>query len=193
MKNNKKIITVLVILLGLLVGILGLYFYISANSKSGIVDLKNFENKNDWQQYINKQYGFSFKYPKDFTLVDGVLIKIEGTSRERLAIFQKINKKSSINLFFEEQKPDINAKTDSISIVGEIKTEQVAVGTEMGILSMVDSNNVRYGYSGGWGYKVKIPLKDNGLEIAFLSTGDDTFFNNRVLISQILSTFEFVK
>jgi hypothetical protein len=104
----------------------------------------------DWKTYTNSTYGFSFKYPKDFSLSDK-LPKTDKDSAPSEVLLLK-NSKMEISIWpkpagwgYEDYSTEIS--TNEVNVDGVKATERMlsnGSNTAISVLSQVDSNPFFY-------------------------------------------------
>ncbi len=207
MKNTRKgfIVPVIVTVFALLVLVGGAYYYSHTYKVGPGLPPENFDwskvqgptntatannmatTTNNWKVYTNAEYGFEFKYPLIFTIID------EGETIPRVIPhqwwirFENLGQKGNLDISItEDTLVDVDVKNIPYKFGedGGRATEQVIVGGKKGIL-FNDS------YERVLANTVRLSLGNNQLQISFSSRGDDLFYSNREMIDLILSTFKF--
>ncbi len=157
----------------------------------------------NWKMYTNKTYGYSFKYPADWIMMEENQIRTSFSnkkfdvafelSNEPLGFVLDIYKPSPISEF---DKQLFNAKKDSIitdekSYVKTIKNYDLMID---GFRAVKSSQEDLPGAPRDGVYKTKYGIDHNGsnYSVQFWSTTKDALDKNKEIFDQILSTFQFI-
>lgn len=142
----------------------------------------------DWQTYDNTQFGFTFKYPQMWVLVDNVSGNASGMlSVHQLNIFNPTREKDALpNITIEISKDNLpeytSPKTPTTDMIDGIKTDRQSIPSDM--QSAIEAEFFKKGVNN---YRITLMYADQKQP-----EGKETYNQAALTIfNQILSTFKF--
>lgn len=176
---NKSYKILLILFIAIVIAGIGLYIY----SKYFLSQANLAEETTEWQLYTNDQYGFSFKYPKSWTLniTEKPLLSIFLSSPEMQDMMAKRIPDASPEISLE-----IKSNPEKISLEEIIENDELYIqGTKLEIL-IAGRKGYRAEFSGM--VNSTVYFWENRSNILSLSA-----WSQHDVQEKILSTFKFYK